>query len=633
MAGDWWWDLPVAAERRRGGRGTTRTTRSPSTRSSAAAPSRARCAPWSRRSTATRCRAASGTARTARARRCASACIATRAGATGSDRTREPVPAWSTSACSVSRIVPNSTRADVVHRRARPVARRAGTRRRDRWRARTGTGCRRAPSTNTGAPSATNSNRIAMTPSRPWPRTVRGRTIVTSSPAATASWHSSSARSLARPYASSGRRRRVLGHRVVLGDAEHRARRRVHDLARRPRRAPRPARSRCRPTFTVEQRAILGQRHLGDVVEHDVDAVARARAPRRGRARRPRRTRPPRARPGGFRSKMRTVVAAGERLLGQHRAEVAAAAGDEERARPSERVARARGTSARSPACRRAARPAGRSRAPCGPGRCRTRSCPSARRARAAPARSGPRPAASAVELLRDHARDARDRAAGRRDTGEPFGRERVAHRREHVAQRVRLGVGDPVRAARTRAGDASASSTPCTRLLGVHHRPALRARRRRAGSGPAGPRAKNCVCRVGLERTVEPRRPHDHGREVAAVVARAARAARPRASSAPYPMYGLNGESSSKRSVGRRVRAERRVRRDVHEARRARAPGPVEHELGAADVHVEELARRPRGWITAAAWKTVTLADAVEEPVERRPGRARRRRRPRPAG
>ena len=32
----------------------------------------------------------------------------TRAGAAGSERTREPVPAWSTSACSVSRIVPNS---------------------------------------------------------------------------------------------------------------------------------------------------------------------------------------------------------------------------------------------------------------------------------------------------------------------------------------------------------------------------------------------------------------------------------------------------------------------------------------------------------------------------------------------
>ncbi|GIU90792.1 MAG: hypothetical protein KatS3mg010_1891 [Acidimicrobiia bacterium] len=37
-----------------------------------------------------------------------STCIASRAGATGSERTREPVAAWSTSACNVSRMVPNS---------------------------------------------------------------------------------------------------------------------------------------------------------------------------------------------------------------------------------------------------------------------------------------------------------------------------------------------------------------------------------------------------------------------------------------------------------------------------------------------------------------------------------------------
>ena len=42
--GDWWCEPCVVGRARRGGRGTTRTTRSPSTRSSARAPSRARCA-------------------------------------------------------------------------------------------------------------------------------------------------------------------------------------------------------------------------------------------------------------------------------------------------------------------------------------------------------------------------------------------------------------------------------------------------------------------------------------------------------------------------------------------------------------------------------------------------------------
>ena len=41
----------------------------------------------------------------------------------------------------------------------------------------------------------------------------------------------------------------------------------------------------------------------------------------------------------------------------------------------------------------------------------------------------------------------------------------------------------------------------------------------------------------------------------------------------------------------------------------------------------------RSRGWITAAAWKTVAPSTPVEEPVERRPGHARRRRRSRSSG
>ena len=195
-------------------------------------------------------------------------------------------------------------------------------------------------------------------PSRPWPRIVRGRTIVTSSPAATASWHSSSACELGPAVGLERPARRVLGDRVVLGDAEDRARRRVHDLARR--RASRAATQHVGGAADVdrlEQLAVLGQRHLGDVVEARRRRPSHARAhARRGRGRRPATNSTPAASAsGGLRSKMRTASPRRERLLGEHGAEVAAAAGDEDRARPSELRRRARGTSARSRACRRAA--------------------------------------------------------------------------------------------------------------------------------------------------------------------------------------------------------------------------------------------------------------------------------------
>ena len=55
--------------------------------------------------------------------------------------------------------------------------------------------------------------------------------------------------------------------------------------------------------------------------------------------------------------------------------------------------------------------------------------------------------------------------------------------------------------------------------------------------------------------------------------------------------MYGANWRVFVEAVVGRPVRAERRVRRDVHEPRRADAAGAVEHELRTADVDVEQLA------------------------------------------
>ena len=147
-----------------------------------------------------------------------------------------------------------------------------------------------------------------MIPSRPWPRIVRGRTIVTSRPAATASRHSSSACELGPAVGLERVRRRLLGRpgcdsgmpKIALDDV-------CTTL-------PTPASRAASSTFAVpthvhrpEQLPVLRQRHLGDVVEHHVDAVARAAdggavadvALRRTRRR-------PLGSPGGFRSKMRT---------------------------------------------------------------------------------------------------------------------------------------------------------------------------------------------------------------------------------------------------------------------------------------------------------------------------------------
>ena len=331
-----------------------------------------------------------------------------------------------------------------------------------------------------------------MMPSRPWPRIVRGRTMVTSSPAATASWHSSSALQLGPAVGLERAARRVLGDGVVLGDPEHRARRRVHDLGDAARRAPRRSTLAVPPTFTdVEQRRGPWPAAPGRRCGTRRRCRRTRRAPRRGRGRRRRRTRrrPASVRAGsGRRCGPRRRCA--ERLLGEHGAEVAAAAGDQDRDRAIRAGRRARGTSGRSPACRRTARRRVVAELLARPARCRRRSCPSARRARAAPARSGPRACSERVELLRDHAR--RRAGCGGWRAGrhaEPFGLERVAHGREDVAQLVRLGVGDPVGAARRGLGRASAQQHALHEVARVHHRPALRARRRRAGTGRAGPR------------------------------------------------------------------------------------------------------------------------------------------------
>ncbi len=127
---------------------------------------------------------------------------------------------------------------------------------------------------------------------------------------------------------------RRLGHRVVRGDAEHRARRRVHDLCHR--RASRAATSMCAVpvTFTASKSArSLCERHLRDVVEHDVDALARraerATVPHVARARIP----PPRSRAGRVHIEDAYGVSPLEQPFGEQAPEVAAAASDEHRPR------------------------------------------------------------------------------------------------------------------------------------------------------------------------------------------------------------------------------------------------------------------------------------------------------------
>ena len=138
------------------------------------------------------------------------------------------------------------------------------------------------------------------------------------------------------------------------------------------------------------------------------------------------------------------------------------------------------------------------------------------------------------------------------------------------------------------------------------------------SGKRPTRTRAEPLRLPIGLERAVEPRGADDDGVEVAAVSGALDELLgfelRPAVAHVGV-RGGVLGEA-----IGRRgVRAERRVRREVDEPSRAGAPGLVEHELGAADVHVEELARRRLGWITAAVWKTLAPSIAVEEPIERR--------------
>ena len=114
-----------------------------------------------------------------------------------------------------------------------------------------------------------------MIPSRPCPRIVRGRTIVTSSPAATASRHSSSACELGPAVVLE----RCGGVSSVTGFDSGMPKIALDDVCTT---LATPASRAASSTLAVptdvhrpEQLAVLRQRHLRDVVEHHVDALAR----------------------------------------------------------------------------------------------------------------------------------------------------------------------------------------------------------------------------------------------------------------------------------------------------------------------------------------------------------------------
>ena len=73
-------------------------------------------------------------------------------------------------------------------------------------------------------------------------------------------------------FERAARRRLVDG--VALRDAEHRARRRVHDLAHLGPARGDEQRGSAADVHGVEQGTVLGQRYLRDVVKDDVDAFA-----------------------------------------------------------------------------------------------------------------------------------------------------------------------------------------------------------------------------------------------------------------------------------------------------------------------------------------------------------------------
>ena len=354
-----------------------------------------------------------------------------------------------------------------------------------------------------------------MMPSRPWPRIVRGRTIVTSRPAADRVAAQQLGLELGPPVRlerPAGRRPRSTGLRsgmpkIALDD--------VCTTLATP--ASRAATSTFAvPTTLTDQNSSrsLASGTWATLWSTTSTPSHGRRAPRRGRGRRPATNSTPSAtrRRAGSGRRSRTSVAARQRPARPGRVpKYPLPPVTRTRRGPSERDRRARGTSGCSPACRRAGSSAGRSRARAGPGLMshgdRVLQLAEHVHGLHVAARGLQRRASS---LLGDDADERGARAAARADGSEPLGVERVAHgrRRRRAARRARRRRSSTP--GPRRAGDASASSRPCDEVAGVHHRPAVACRRRRAGTGPRRMRGEEpaSAARAGTgRRTTAPAR------------------------------------------------------------------------------------------------------------------------------
>ena len=225
-------------------------------------------------------------------------------------------------------------------------------------------------------------------PSRPWPRIVRGPDDRHVEPGGGGRRHAHSAASLAWPYASCGWGT-VVGSTGFDSGTPNTALDDVCTTLATPASAHASSRvARAVDVDRAQQLAVLGERHLGDVVEHDVDAVdgAADRVADRG-CRRATNSTPPAARVGDVDVEEPDGVAALDEAVGRAATEVAVAAGDEAgRGHSSSPCSRHQRMLRRIPS---SSATSGRSRARHGRRRCRRRwSCPS-RRARGAAARSG----------------------------------------------------------------------------------------------------------------------------------------------------------------------------------------------------------------------------------------------------
>ena len=201
-----------------------------------------------------------------------------------------------------------------------------------------------------------------------------------------------------------------------------------------------------------------------------------------------------------------------------------------------------------------------------------------------------------------------------RRETPRPSAASAVTHRQQDLAELVGLGVGNPIRVA-PGSLDAFREQNTLDEVARVDHRTALRTGTDERESPPPD-RREELGLALGLKRPVEPRGPEDHRRKIAVFEGPLDQLLGFQLRT-PVPHVRSEGRVLVEAIGARMVGAERRVRRDVHEARGAGAASAVEHELGPADVDVEQLADVTGGMDDRGRVDHGRAADVVEEPVD----------------